>query len=383
MISKAASGRKKGVSMIYADVSRAYLYAKAMRTVYVQLPEEDMEEGDESRCGKLMTSMHGTRDAALNWALEYGETLKAAGYEQGRANPCLFQHRELNVSVMVHGDDFVAVGPDKHLDNIKKTLSDKYKIKIEQLGHGGDKKPEIRILNKVVRMTDTGIELEADPRHAELVISELGLSSARPSMVPGSKTEGRTATSTDVPRKGSTQARIDVQDSIDNIQNATMSMKGDSWNSEVDDGLEVDDDNDDSELDADGARSYRAIAARLNYISPDRPDIGYAVKEAARNMSKPRVSDFQKLRKIGRYLVGKPRLITRFPWQSTPDRIIAFTDSDWAGCAKSAKSTSGGAICLGEHTLKTYCKQQKVIALSSAEAELYAMVAASAEALAI
>ena len=33
--------------------------------------------------------------------------------------------------------------------------------------------------------------------------------------------------------------------------------------------------------------------------------------------------------------------------------------------------------------LKTYCKQQKVIALSSAEAELYAMVAASAEALAI
>ena len=37
---------------------------------------------------------------------------------------------------MVHGDDFVAVGPDQHLDNIKATLSDKYKIKIEQLGHG-------------------------------------------------------------------------------------------------------------------------------------------------------------------------------------------------------------------------------------------------------
>ena len=62
------------------------------------------------------------------------------------------------------------------------------------------------------------------------------------------------------------------------------------------------DDDDDSELDANKARSYRTIAARLNYISPDRPDIGYAVKEAARNMSKPRVSDFQKLRKIGRYL---------------------------------------------------------------------------------
>ena len=38
---------------------------------------------------------------------------------------------------------------------------------------------------------------------------------------------------------------------------------------------------------------------------------------------------------------------------------------------------------LGEHVFKAYCRQQKVVALSSAEAELYAMVAASAEALAI
>ena len=253
---------------------------------------------------------------------------------------------------MVHGDDFVAVGPDKHLQNIKNTLSEKYKIKIEQLGYGGDNKSEIRILNKVVRMTDTGIELEADPRHAELVISELGLSSARPALVPGSKTEGKTAATSDAPRKRSTQARIYVEDNIDSVQNASMSANGDSWDGETGDGLEVDDDDDDSELDADKARSYRAIAARLNYISPDRPDIGYAVKEAARNMSKPRVSDFQKLRKIGRYLVGKPRLIMRFPWQNAADRIVAFTDSDWAGCARSARSTSGGRFVLGNMFLR-------------------------------
>ena len=40
-------------------------------------------------------------------------------------------------------------------------------------------------------------------------------------------------------------------------------------------------------------------------------------------------------------------------------------------------------MCLGEHVIKTCCKQQKVIALSSAEALLYAMVAASAETLAL
>ena len=71
-----------------ADDSRVYFYAKAVRPVYVRLPEGDMAEGDESRCGKLMMSMYGTRDVALNWALEYADTLWAAGYEQGKANPC-------------------------------------------------------------------------------------------------------------------------------------------------------------------------------------------------------------------------------------------------------------------------------------------------------
>ena len=48
---------------------------------------------------------------------------------------------------------------------------------------------------------------------------------------------------------------------------------------------------DDEELDAASARLYRGVVARLNYIAPDRPDIGFAVKEAARSMSKPRVGD--------------------------------------------------------------------------------------------
>ena len=40
-------------------------------------------------------------------------------------------------------------------------------------------------------------------------------------------------------------------------------------------------------------------------------------------------------------------------------------------------------MCLGDHAIKTYSKQQKVVALSSAEAELYAMVLASAETMAV
>jgi hypothetical protein len=130
VLSLLASGRSKGMGLTYADVSRAYFYAKAVRPVYVMLPDEDFEKGDERRCGKLRMSMYGTRDAALNWALEYGDTLCAAGYIQGKANPCLFY------SIMVHGDDFFAVGPDQHLAEARKNLEDKYKLKVERLGCG-------------------------------------------------------------------------------------------------------------------------------------------------------------------------------------------------------------------------------------------------------
>ena len=176
---------------------------------------------------------------------------------------------------------------------------------------------------------------------------------------------------------------LSKEEYVDNIQEAKNSAGDLQWSELGGDDVRADEKINDPALGPDDARTYRGVAARLNYISPDRPDIAYAVKEAARDMSSPRESSLRKLRKIGRYLIGKPRLVAKFRWQSMPDTVTTFTDSDWAGCDKSAKSTSGGAVCLGEHVLKTYSKQQKVVALSSAEAELYAMVAASAETLAI
>ena len=74
--------------------------------------------------------------------------------------------------------------------------------------------------------------------------------------------------------------------------------------------------NDDDEMDREDGKKYRGIAARLNYLSPDRMDTGFAVKEAAWNMSKPLIGDWVKLDLIGRYLVGRPRLVSLFAWQA-------------------------------------------------------------------
>ena len=56
------------------------------------------------------------------------------------------------------------------------------------------------------------------------------------------------------------------------------------------------------ELGPEHATQYRAIVARLNYLSADRPDLAFAVKEVARTMSKPTEGCWERIKRIGRYL---------------------------------------------------------------------------------
>ena len=74
------------------------------------------------------------------------------------------------------------------------------------------------------------------------------------------------------------------------------------------------------------------------------------------------------MKRLGRYLKGKPRLVTKYEWQVPVYLIIitANSDTDWAGDKKTYESTSEGIVCIGSHYIKSWSKNQSVIALSSA-----------------
>ena len=59
--------------------------------------------------------------------------------------------------------------------------------------------------------------------------------------------------------------------------------------------------------------------------------------------------------------------------------VVGFSDSDWAGCRVTGTSTSGGALTIGSHLIKAWSRTHNNVTLSSAEAELYAMVKCTAE----
>ena len=92
------------------DVKGAYFYAPSTRPIYIMIPDEDCEEGDDMRVGALKLSFYGTRDAALNWSKTYTGLLKDIGFTVGKASPCNFHHPVRGISVTVHGDDFTSIG---------------------------------------------------------------------------------------------------------------------------------------------------------------------------------------------------------------------------------------------------------------------------------
>ena len=50
--------------------------------------------------------------------------------------------------------------------------------------------------------------------------------------------------------------------------------------------------------------------------------------------------------------------------------MTIYTDSNFAGCAATRRSTSGGVVMVGTHCVKTWSSTQPTISLASAEAEL-------------
>ena len=85
VLSEIATGKRQGKVVAVVDVRRAHFHAPARRRVFVELPPEDHQPGDEHMCGLLQCSLYGTRDAARNWEEELASTLSDLNLTRGIA----------------------------------------------------------------------------------------------------------------------------------------------------------------------------------------------------------------------------------------------------------------------------------------------------------
>ena len=245
----------------------------------------------------------------------------------------------------VHGDDITIGGQWSAVESLIKMISKKYEIKKQVLGGDPDLEESGRILNRVIEWDRDGITVEADQRHVKEIMKGLELERANHSATPcdverrdESKGENRCG-------RGQTKYR---------------------WN-------DMNDDDNSQALTGGDVTRYRALVARISYLSQDRPDLKFAAMQVCCAMANPTVRDTERVKRIGRYLVGKPRARCWFRWQQSGEPE-AYSDADWRGDKATRRSVSGGVIMRGGHCLKVWTKKQQVVVLSSAESELYAAV---------
>jgi hypothetical protein len=328
-------GAPDPVKVMLIDVKKAHLngYVDEGTWACIELPEEDFEEG---MCGRLKRWLYGMRPAAKAWEEDYAAKLCSAGFIRGVAAPTVFFHPEWDVRIVVHGDDFTTIGRQQFLDKFRDLMAGWYLMTVKGIlgPEAGDEK-ELRILNRRLRVEHDALVYEPDPKHVQLLCEEFGLQ--------------HNSKGLDSPF---------LKDEFKNMQ--------DDW-----------------ELDSGEATRFRALAARASYIAQDRVDAMFASKEVCRDMARPTVSSMRKLKRLVRYLLEYPGAEWRFKVRCKFEATVvrAYTDSDWAGCRISRKSTSGGMLVISENCVRAWSSTQATIATSSGEAELNALVKACCEGL--
>nr|GEX87413.1 uncharacterized mitochondrial protein AtMg00810-like [Tanacetum cinerariifolium] len=113
---------------------------------------------------------------------------------------------------------------------------------------------------------------------------------------------------------------------------------------------------------------YRSMIGSLMYLTSSRPDIMFAVCACARFQVTPKAPHLHAVKRIFRYLKGKPHLGLWYP-KDSPFDLVAYSDSDYAGASLDRKSTTGGCQFFECRLISWQCKKQTVIATSSTEAE--------------
>nr|GEV27240.1 hypothetical protein [Tanacetum cinerariifolium] len=87
--------------------------------------------------------------------------------------------------------------------------------------------------------------------------------------------------------------------------------------------------------------TYRSMIGSLMYLTSSRLDIMFVACACAHFQVTPKASHLHAVKRIFRYLKGKPHLGLWYP-KDSPFNLVAYSDSDYAGASLDRKSTTRG-----------------------------------------
>eukprot|EP00435_Cladocopium_sp_Y103_P052141 s939_g16.t1 len=328
-------------TMRVADVKDAYVMCDQPKSVKVVLSQELAGQLGLEREWVLGKVLPGQREGAAVWFNDLKSKLQAAELLQCPESPTIWTNSARTLTLMVHVDDIVMGGIEEELERVESFLKQHYKLNVEK----GD---TLSFLKRSIETVDGTTRIKVNDKYIDGLVTLLG--GVRKRRTPGDFI-------------------------IDNVA------------------LETEDE----------VKLYRSCVGTLLYVSGDRPDVQYLIKELASKLQSPTRGAMTTLKNLIGYMYAtrdfhlcmdgtnpsrsfrhRAAGLATGPEYVDGDNIWLLevaTDSDWNGQKETRSSTSCGMVFLGGIWIFGYSRTQKHITLSSTKAEYVALVSGASEGL--
>ncbi|RVW62119.1 Retrovirus-related Pol polyprotein from transposon TNT 1-94 [Vitis vinifera] len=304
------------------DVKTAFLHGDLEEDLYMIQPEGFIVQGQENLVCKLRKSLYGLKQAPRQWYKKFDNFMHRIGFKRCEADHCCYVKSFDNsyIILLLYVDDMLIVGSDiEKINNLKKQLSKQFAMK--DLGAAK------QILGmRIIRDKANGTLKLSQSKYVKKVLSRFNMNEAKPVSTPlGSHF------------KLSKEQSPKTEEERDHMSKVPYAS---------------------------------AIGSLMYAMVCTRPDIAHAVGVVSRFMSRPGKQHWEAVKWILRYLKGS--LDTCLCFTGASLKLQGYVDADFAGDIDSRKSTTGFVFTLGGTAISWTSNLQKIVTLSTIEAEYVA-----------
>ncbi|KAL5848850.1 hypothetical protein ACOSQ4_006863 [Xanthoceras sorbifolium] len=311
------------------DVKTAFLHGDLEEEIYMRQPEGFKEAGKENLVCRLKKSLYGLKQAPRQWYKKFDSFMSSSGFTRCQADHCCYIKRFDNsfIILLLYVDDMLVAGSDmQEIMNLKRELSKQFAMK--DLGAAK------QILGmRIKRDTKSETLLLSQAEYIKKVLSRFNMQDAKPVSTPLG-----------------VHFRLSKEQSPKTEEERTHMAK---------------------------VPYASAIGSLMYAMVCTRPDIAQAVGAVSRYMNNPGKIHWEAVKWILRYLRGTTNKTLCFKGGDTT--LTGYVDADLAGNVDIRKSTTGYVYTLGGTAVSWVSQLQKIVALSTTEAEYVAVTEASKE----
>ena len=300
---------QKGLKLHQLDIRTAFFHGKINGTVFVS-PPAGLEHMGLKICSEtdvllLKKGLYGLKQAPKLWNMKWLTIMNVLQFEPLRADPCTCRRKE--IWLLIYVDDFIVIARRKK--DINQLINDlKRHLDFKDLGR-------LRHFLGTSFTVDAHGDWLSQKHYVTNILQRFGMQKCKPANTP-------------------------------------MCLEGNSM----------------KQSESVNQTLYREMIGALLFLSTrTRTDISSAVKILECHRSDPRKDNLVAVKRVSRYLKGTVGFALRI--SSSGGSLVGFADADWGGDKQDSKSTSGFIIQLAGTSISWRTSKQKIVALSTTEAE--------------